>query len=263
MSKVTAITSVYNGEKYIKAFLKSAKKQTYDSFEIQMELNNPSFKESSMVKKFQNKNNFLKFITQKKVNTMSKSWNNCINSSTGEYICIWNIDDIRTNYSIEEMAHYLDSNKEKDIVFGDYHLVKSYKSKRGKLIDNSDKLDRLKTGMFIGPFFMFRKSLILKCGMFDEQLKTGADFDFAMRIIKNGNTGYIKKNLGYFLDEKKGSSTKPDTLQPLERTVVELRYNLPVSDRNLINKAKKLYDINNLYFQNKKVKVSNYYDTNS
>lgn len=260
MTKITAITSVYNAEKYLSGFLINAKKQKKVNFEIQMELNIPSENEFKIAKNFADENDFLKLSVSNVLNPMSKSWNNCINKANGDYICIWNVDDQRTSHSLKVMSRKLDKSKKIEVVFGDYYRVNSFGSKNGKLVDNSLNLVELNKGMIIGPFFMFRKSLVNRFGLFDEQLKTGADYDFAMRILDRNNITYIHKNLGYFLDEKKGSSTKPDTLQPLERTVIELRYNIKVTDTNLIEKAKKMYDIENLYYSGTKVPVKNLFN---
>lgn len=259
MSRVSAITSCYKSEKYLESFLKNVKKQSYDNFEVILELNDPSKEEINIVKKYEKKlNSILNVEISKSLNTMSKTWNNCINRSTGKYLCIWNVDDQRTKNSIELMVNAFDDEQIIDVVFGDYFEVKRFKSKRGKLINNSKNLKYLNIGMILGPFFMFKKDLINKYGYFDEQLLTGADYDFAMRILDINKIKYINKNLGYFLNEGSGSSTNPNTKQPLERTVVELRYGIRVLDKNLINEAKSRYDINNLYLNNKAYPVSNY-----
>ena len=94
---------------------------------------------------------------------------------------------------------------------------------------------------------MFRRSILAKSGLFDEQLYSGADYDFAMRILSFGKSYYIHKNLGYFLDEGLGASTRPNSKQEIERTVVELRYGIRVINKNLIIPASKQYDIKSLY----------------
>ena len=78
---------------------------------------------------------------------------------------------------------------------------------------------------------MFRRELLDKSGLFDEQLFSGADYDFALRILNFGNAKYIKENLGYFLDEGMGASTKPNSKQEIERTVIELRHNIRILNK--------------------------------
>jgi hypothetical protein len=97
----------------------------------------------------------------------------------------------------------------------------------GQLIDHHQYPQKEYTRSFLlGPFFMFRKSLCEKIGYFDEQLRSGADFDFAIRLAANSRVDMIQSIDGYFLDVQKGLSTRGDNRQPIERTVVELRYGI-------------------------------------
>jgi glycosyltransferase involved in cell wall biosynthesis len=252
MSKVTVLTSVYKSDKYLEGFLKNVKKQVFKDFEISMEINNPTENELKILSNFTKKNKVINLQVSKEVIPMSQSWNNCINNSTGEYICIWNVDDQRTRNSIKVMAKTLDKNQDIDIVYGHYYKVRNFKSKRGKLVDASKQEHLIKKGMILGPFFMFRRKLLTNSGLFDEQLFSGADYDFALRILNYGKAMYIKKNLGYFLDEGLGASTRPNSKQEIERTVVELRYSLKVLNKDIVKKAKQMYDIDNIYFENRK-----------
>ena len=82
--------------------------------------------ELKYLEKFKEKNNIIKLLASAELNSMSKSWNNCINNSNSEYICIWNVDDQRTPHSIQTMAQTLDKNKDIDIVYGHYYKVKKF-----------------------------------------------------------------------------------------------------------------------------------------
>ena len=116
----------------------------------------------------------------------------------------------------------------------------------------------LKEGMILGPFFMFRKSLIEKSGVFDEQLIQGPDYDLALRLVRNGKAYFMPDNLGYYLNEGLGMSTKPDSKQPLERTAIELRYNVRVLDNSLVQLAKDTYDLDNIIIDEEKIPVTNF-----
>ena len=109
--------------------------------------------------------------------------------------------------------------------------------------------------MLLGPFFMFRKSLLSTIGKFDEQFVQGNDYDLAMRLVRAGKYFCLDEMIGYYLDEGKGLSTKPNSLQPIERTAIELRYNLPITDKSLIDVASKSYELENLYYDSKKIQI--------
>tara|TARA_B110000003_G_C16654660_1_gene535954 strand:- start:1688 stop:2482 length:795 start_codon:yes stop_codon:yes gene_type:complete len=254
MKKVSTITPSYKSEKYLKSFLTSVKNQTYKNLEIVLDHNEPTDTEIKTIEKFNKKHNSIQQTIIKKVDPIGVSMNRCIEKSSGEYLCIWNVDDLRTPNSIEVMAKVLDERKDIDIVVGKYIVVNKFKSKRGNTIDESTKSRQdFMSGMLLGPFFMFRKKILEKTGKFDEQFYSGNDFDLAMRLVRNGNYFCLDEVLGYYLNERNGLSTKSDGLQQLERTAIELRYDLPPIDRNLISEATERYDIENLYYDSKKI----------
>lgn len=253
MTKVSTISPSYKTSSYLKGFLKSIKSQSHKNFEVILDHNEPSTAEVELIKKFNKRNNnIIKHNIVEKVDPIGVSMNRCIDTASGEYLCIWNIDDLRTPNSIELMANVLDDRKDIDIVVGKYLIVNKFKSKKGKIVDESKRSDLdFKTGMLLGPFFMFRKSLLEKTGKFDEQLIQGNDYDLAMRLVREGNYYCLDNLIGYYLDEGKGLSTKKDSIQPLERTAIELRYKVRVLDKKLVSKAKESYDISKLYYDSK------------
>ena len=104
---------------------------------------------------------------------------------------------------------------------------------------------------------MFRKSILEKSGVFDEQLVQGADYDLALRLAFNGKGLHLPINLGYYLNEGLGQSTKPDSKQPIERTVIELRYNIRVLEPHLVPETRE-YDVMNIIVDDEKIPVSNF-----
>ena len=85
--------------------------------------------------------------------------------------------------------------------------------------------------------------------MFDEQLKQGPDFDLQIRLALNGKARMTDGLLGYYLNEGLGQSTRPGTLQPIERTAIELRYGIydKIDYRWAAQAAR--YNIPNLLYQ--------------
>lgn len=248
MTKVSTITPSYKMEKYMSGFLKNIEKQTHSELEIVMDHNNPSEYELELIKKYNEKFDNLTHIKVDGVDPIAISMNRCIEYSSGDYLCIWNVDDLRTPDSIESMAKVLDENSDIDFVYGNYEVVNKFETFSGRLVDESGKENLLKIGMILGPFFMFRKSILNRSGLFDEQFTTGADYDLAMRLARRGKGLHIPKVLGYYLDEGLGQSTRSDGKQSLERTVVELRYGIRILDHSLVQRANSEYNINKITF---------------
>ena len=62
---------------------------------------------------------------------------------------------------------------------------------------------------------------------------------------------HIPNILGYYLNEGLGQSTRSDSVQPIERTVIELRYNIRVLEPHLVSQTRD-YDVENIIVDDKK-----------
>ena len=256
MTKVSTITPCYNMSKYMKGFLDNLSTQTHKDLEIVLDHNDPSDEEVKLVEEYNEQYDNILHIKVEGVDPIGTSMNRCIEYATGDYLCIWNVDDLRTPDSIEVMAKALDENPDVDFVYGNYIIVPKFGSTEGQYVDETGREDELTTGMILGPYFMFRKSILEKSGIFDEQLVQGADYDLALRLAMNGKGLHLPINLGYYLNEGLGQSTKPNSKQPIERTVIELRYNIRVLEPHLVPYTRS-YDVENIIVDEEKIPVSN------
>ena len=256
MTKVSTITPCYNMSKYMKGFLENLSTQTHKDLEIVLDHNDPSDEEVKLVEDYNEQYDNILHIKVEGVDPIGTSMNRCIEYATGDYLCIWNVDDLRTPDSIEVMAKALDENPDVDFVYGNYTIVPNFGGTQGQYVDETGREDERTTGMILGPYFMFRKSILDKSGVFDEQLVQGADYDLALRLAFNGKGLHLPVNLGYYLNEGLGQSTKPDSKQPVERTVIELRYDIRVLEPQLVPYTR-TYDIENIIVDEEKIPVSN------
>ena len=256
MTKVSTITPCYNMSKYMKGFLDNLSTQTHKDLEIVLDHNDPSDEEVKLVEEYNEEYDNILHIKVEGVDPIGTSMNRCIEYATGDYLCIWNVDDLRTPDSIEVMAKALDENPDVDFVYGNYVIVPNFGGTEGQYVDETGREDELTTGMILGPYFMFRKSTLEKSGVFDEQLVQGADYDLALRLALNGKGLHLPINLGYYLNEGLGQSTKPNSKQPIERTVIELRYNIRVLEPHLVPYTRE-YDVENIIVDEEKIAVSN------
>ena len=257
MTKVSTITPCYNMSKYMKGFLDNLSTQTHKDLEIVLDHNDPSDEEVKLVEEYNEQYDNILHIKVEGVDPIGTSMNRCIEYATGDYLCIWNVDDLRTPDSIEVMAKALDENPDVDFVYGNYVIVPRFGGTEGQYVDETGREDELTTGMILGPYFMFRKSILEKSGVFDEQLVQGADYDLALRLALNGKGLHLPVNLGYYLNEGLGQSTKPNSKQPIERTVIELRYNIRVLEPQLVPYTR-TYDVTNIIVDDKKIPVTNF-----
>jgi len=226
---VSILTSYYKGDKFLLKFLENvANQDMFPNCELVIDLNDPTDNELMILKNFELEHpGAVNMSINRTVVPMSVSLNNCIVRSKAEFACIWNIDDRRTNNSISSQYEIIKGSKNINAVYGPFITTSDYDSQNGKYIDNS-KIPNLEftRSMLMGPFFMFRKNIVEKINYFDEQFISAADFDFAVRLAFVGEVRSTQNLLGYFLDSQSGLSTKLDSVGPVERSVIQLRYGI-------------------------------------
>lgn len=258
---VSTITPCFRMQKYLPAFLEWLPRQTmFDRMEVVLDHNEPTDEEVSQVRAFQAKHpGRIKHIIVPKVEPIGASMNRCIRQAVGEYVTIWNVDDLRTDDSIQQQYELLTKSPEHGIAYGDYQVVRSFTATVGEPVVHAGYPDsELTRSMIIGPFFMFRKSLCDKAGMFDEQLRSGADFDLAIRLAMHTKAVRVAGQLGYYLNEGLGASTRPNSLQPIEQTVIELRYGIfDKLDYSYVPQTVR-YNVPNMLVEGKWLPVSDY-----
>lgn len=224
--KVSALVSCFNGAKYLPAFLDNAAEQTIAAqTEIVLVHNDPDPGELGLVEDFAGR--YPGVLTHLVVprEPLAVSTNRAARAAQADYVCVWNVDDLRTPDSLQLMAQTLDARPNVGFTYGDYVLVEEFQATSGRSVGTPEFDRRAFTrSMLLGPFYMWRKELGAEIGYWDEQLRMGGDFDYAIRLALTADGEKTHGILGYYLDEGLGLSTGPTPLQRIERTMLELRY---------------------------------------
>ena len=259
---VSVIVPVLNMDQYLDRFLSEFRLQTlFNNTEMIIDLNNPSDEALRIIDKYKLEyKEQLVVHSQPEVDPIATSMNRAISMAKGRFIAIWNADDLRTNDSLEQQFKVFSSDESLTVVGGPYLIVRKFGDLNGRLVDDSGVAEsELLRGMYLGPFMMFDSKILPQAGLFDEQLRSGADFDFAIRLARQGRVKFTTSSLGYYLDAGLGASTRPNSLQAIERSVIELRYGIfDKLDHEFIPHTTK-YDIPGLYFNGKRNSIQDYF----
>lgn len=230
LPKVTILTSLYNCEFYLDSYLNHLSHiEGLEQFEILLLHNAPQGREIDIIKKYADRIPFTHIIIAER-ESLYETWNRGIKEAQGEYVCIWNVDDIRLPYSILQQMNALDKNQDAVLTYGDFYNMYEYGKLSDKLVINPEFNNRKKSTFFrfhhIGCFPMWRKKIHDKIGYFDEQLKLVADLDFQIRLSLSYQLIKTESILGYYLENvpEKLSSNYP--LQQQERNLINLRYGI-------------------------------------
>lgn len=137
---VSIIIPVYNSEMYIEECIRSVISQTYKNIEIIIVNDGSIDKSEEIIKNLMNEDNRIKYITQENSGP-SKSRNNGIDNSNGDYIFFVDSDDTVDNNYIEYMLNEI-INKKKDIVCCGYTDISKYGTCKVDDFKNEDNLNK-------------------------------------------------------------------------------------------------------------------------
>jgi Glycosyl transferase family 2 len=225
--KISILTSIYKGEKYLKGFFESFLNiSNLNEVELILIHNDPDIEETNIVNEYKNEIPNI-IYTEVPREDVYASWNRAIKLSTGKYLAMWSVDDRRLPDSLGKQAEILEKNKDCMIVSGNYYKVFKYGDTNGYL-----KKDPVKQSLFNkvpkfnnGCFLMWRKSVHDKVGYFDEQFKIGGDWEFWCRVTNNFKALPCNTILGYYLRvSNEGLSKKKTKAVCVENQIVHMRY---------------------------------------
>ncbi len=227
---ITVLTSLYRCEEYIAGYFRHLSQvSNLEDVEILLLHNEPTNKELEVVESCMLLlGKCVRHIVIEKRESYYKSLNRGVDLAIGRYIAIWNVDDIRMPDSLKRQAHTLDQHPDVGLTYGDTINTSEYGKSEGKFRcqpEYREKPREFLRSYFGGCFPMWRKSIHERVGYFDEQMFSGGDFDFWVRVVHIYRLKKTKGPLGYFLNEGKGLSTV-GWRNAAERTVIELRYGI-------------------------------------
>ena len=224
---VSICIPTYNGQQFIAEAISSALAQTYKNLEIIVSDDASKDDTLSIIKNYTSKTQIPIHIFNHKPNGIGSNWNNCLFKANGKYIKFLFQDDVLSPTCVEEMVEVLETNPNIGLVTSkrDFIIDKAHASKEVKTwIETCGNLQRtldlkvennisiidkslLKSAEFLNPprnkvgepsIVMFRKDLVDKIGLFDENLKQILDCEYWYRILKYKDIAVIHKNLASF-----------------------------------------------------------------
>lgn len=191
MPKVSIIIPYYNGHRYIADALNSITDQTYNDYEVIIVDDHSNIESFNHLKEVVNNYPIhIKIIRHERNKGIPSTRNSGIIHSTGEYIAFLDQDDIWFKEKLQTQIDIFSEYEDVGIVYTASQLnniKQPYKSK----LPNPYTLnfDDLKQRIFNHWIFsscstlLIRKECFRKKGLFNTELYSGEEIEFAMRII--------------------------------------------------------------------------------
>jgi glycosyltransferase involved in cell wall biosynthesis/precorrin-6B methylase 2 len=184
--QISVVMPVYNAEKYVKMAIESVLNQTYKNFEfiiINDQSTDSTLKIINSFKDFR-----IKVINTNKNIGVAKALNIGLNFIKGKYIARMDADDICVINRFKILKKYLDSHLKVGVVGSWVSKINDI----GNVIKEEQPITKFleiqKQIIYHNPIVhstvMFRSSLIVKYGTYDERLNGAEDWDLWLRYAK-------------------------------------------------------------------------------
>tara|TARA_R100001082_G_scaffold103379_1_gene74020 strand:- start:6377 stop:8335 length:1959 start_codon:yes stop_codon:yes gene_type:complete len=222
LPKISVITSVYNGDDYIKPFLEDMVNQTiFDKCELILVNANSPGSEEEVIREYMDKHDNIIYKKLDEDPGIYGTWNEAIKLCTGEYITNANLDDRKAPDSVERHAKELYLNPDVDLVYSDSFITdqpnetfnsNSAAGRRYNFLPFS--FENLKTVNMPHNNPMWRADIHEKCGEFDDKYRSAGDWEFWLRAASQGSKfKKINDILGLYYFNPEGVSTNPDNFE--------------------------------------------------
>jgi glycosyltransferase involved in cell wall biosynthesis len=257
MIKISVLVSLYKCENFLDEFFSHVNKvDNLDETEFIFIHNDALQVEKDQINKALGLNTKIIFqYIEVPREPLYRSWNRGILAAKGEFIAVWNVDDVRFSDSLRLQKEVLDNNKSIGLVYGNYEVLSFNGLKRieVKCFGNSIGLKKFQNGSFI----MWRSVLHEIIGYFDEQLMIAGDQDFWYRVADKFPIRKVNVFLGQFRFFNISALSSNSKKQSLERCLIIRRFGFwsPIN-LLLFFEVNKYYDVKKIFFLNKMTELS-------
>ncbi|MDI9633133.1 MAG: glycosyltransferase [Methanolinea sp.] len=201
MVKVSVVIPSYNNARFLPECIESALNQTFSDIELIIVDDGSCDNSMDIIRKYASKDPRIRVIIHDKNYGVSKTTNDGILASLGEFITLLASDDVMLPTRIEELYNEILKNPDYGLVHSDIYVIDEKGVIQGKII-GKEKYSKgwicgevlWRRGCHIG-YPLFRKSVLFEVGLYDESLRGGEDYDLYTRITQNYPIGYVQKPL--------------------------------------------------------------------
>ena len=202
--ELSVVMSVYNGQDHLEEAIDSILNQSFTDFEFIIINDGSTDKTRKILDEFAAQDFRIRVIHQEN-SGLAVSLNRGIRMARGNFIARQDADDVSLPERLEKQMTFLQSNPQV-VLCGTWFLENN--QDKGQMIRKYPLDDQTLrkyinyVNFFCHPSVMFLKEAFIKSGGYDEQLPTGQDFEFWMRLCRFGEVRnipqvLIKKRIGF------------------------------------------------------------------
>lgn len=229
------IVSIYRPNGMLSTFLGNLEEQSiFESTEVIMVLVDPVPMEIELITSFCMKYTNAKLVVIEKRITIYEAWNIAIQQTKAQYLTNMNVDDLRSNDSLETQLMFMLDRPWVDVGFQDFYFMLDRDLDWESVVRLGAKSDLPPVTLLELAWFginpphnapIWRRDLHDRYGEFDVSLKSAGDYEFWMRVLSKGAI-FVKmpvSTIGYYINPK-GMSTSSDSPSSQEERALQEKY---------------------------------------
>lgn len=222
--EISVLTSVYNGEKYIKECIDSILRQTFENFEYIILNDGSTDQTQNILEEYTDKR--LRIIHQENLG-IPKSLNKGVSLCRADLIAHLDADDYVQSHWLEKQLGFMLKNQ--DVVFCGSRFEELFDGKfypqSYPFVGSDQEIRKSLCFMNIIPhsFSIFRKHSLLKAGGYDPNLVITHDYDLWIRLLEEGKGHNLNENLGILRIHDASTSKKKERIMIREAFQVQWR----------------------------------------
>ncbi|MEW9991025.1 glycosyltransferase [Clostridium butyricum] len=210
--KFSILVPLYNTPKqFLCEMIESCINQTYSNWELCLADGSDIEHKyvGNVVKQYVNKDSRIKYKILQNNGGISENTNQCISMASGEYIALFDHDDLLHNAALFEYMKVIEE-KNADFIYSDEAIFgKNLKDIQEIHFKPDFAVDNLRTYNYICHFTVFKKSLLDKVGLFRKEFDGSQDHDMIFRLTEKAeNIVHVPKVLYYW--RRHANSTAQD-----------------------------------------------------
>ncbi len=190
MTKVSVITPSYNQANFIERTIQSVLSQDIPHLEYVIMDGGSKDHTIDILKKY---DSLLEWRSEKD-NGQAHAVNKGLQQTSGDIIGWLNSDDVYCRDAIQRVCEFFESNPDIDVIYGNaYHIDTDDNIIETYYTEEWD-INRLKEICYLcQPAVFFRRKVIQQFGMLNDKLQYCMDYEFWLRLAKNGvRFAYVK-----------------------------------------------------------------------
>lgn len=197
--KITIITPVFNGEKYLEETIQSVIGQSYNNIEYIIVDGQSADNTLEIINAYRDR---ISHVIVERDHSMYEAINRGIKAASGDYMLVLNSDDcLVNNNTIQEVVNFIGQNPGCLGYYGNL-LKREGESITKRKVFQITRRNLLFTehGTIIPHpgLFVHRSRSLASVGLYDLSYRYASDFDYILRLLENGQVKYMNIYVSIF-----------------------------------------------------------------